>query len=171
MERNNNSAIGARIRTRRTQLGLSQTQVAHESGVSMQAISLWENGKTFPGGSNAAALAKALKCDISWLLNGREGDENTQEWDVLDEELGRVRREQARRKHMQELQNIPLSNFISDREKTDPTLTEDLYHLVQLFGDLDKNRRAELLRFAIEQWRDYTAEELKKYEELYNKLK
>lgn len=47
---------------------LTQAQAAERFGVSEAAISLWENGKSFPRGYKLAAIAKAYGCTISDLF-------------------------------------------------------------------------------------------------------
>ena len=64
-----------RILERRKQLALTQLDVAKASGVSKQAVSKWEKGDTFPKGESLFLLAKALKCDAYWLLNGQGSPE------------------------------------------------------------------------------------------------
>lgn len=163
--------IAERIRNQRLRLGLSQSQVAEQAGVTTQAISLWENGKTSPGGSNIAALAKALQCDISWLIEGQSDEDRIKE---LIENKGKTQQSsnnEAKSDELVDKQVNTLRNFISENEITDTSLTGDLYHLVQLFADLDSKRRAEVLRLAIEQWKESKMQELEKYDDLYNKLK
>lgn len=66
----NVSAFGDRVRARRSQLGLTQDQVAKLVSVSRVAITKWENGGTQPEGENLFSLSKALNCEIEWLLYG-----------------------------------------------------------------------------------------------------
>lgn len=60
-----------RILERRKNLGLTQVQIASAIGVSKVSVSQWEKGDTFPKGENLYALAKALKCEPSWILYGK----------------------------------------------------------------------------------------------------
>lgn len=57
--------------SRRKALGLTQADTARLVGVSRVSISQWEKGETSPKGVNLHALAKVLKCDPDWLLNGQ----------------------------------------------------------------------------------------------------
>lgn len=61
-----------RILERRKILGLTQPEIARAVGVSKVSVSQWEKGDTFPKGENLYALAKALKCEPSWILYGKE---------------------------------------------------------------------------------------------------
>lgn len=60
-----------RILARRKAIGLNQSELARLVGVSRASVSLWEKGDTSIKGENLIPLAKALKCDPNWLLNGQ----------------------------------------------------------------------------------------------------
>jgi transcriptional regulator with XRE-family HTH domain len=55
---------GELIRTRRTELGLSQTQLAARAGTGQALISRIESGRTTPTLSVLHRLAQALDCDL-----------------------------------------------------------------------------------------------------------
>ena len=57
--------IGERIIQRRKELGYTQAKLAEEIGVSVEAISKWEQGKYGPGHENYALLDEVL--GLSWL--------------------------------------------------------------------------------------------------------
>lgn len=63
-------AIGSRIRSRRTQLGWSQSELAHELGVTQPSVSHAEaHGlRQLP---SIHRWAKALGCDARWLAYGQ----------------------------------------------------------------------------------------------------
>ena len=61
--------IAARVLSKRTELGLTQTELAEKAGTTQQAIVQLESGKT-KRPRYLPELAKALKCDIQWLLDG-----------------------------------------------------------------------------------------------------
>lgn len=64
-----NKIIGERIRTRRKQLKLTQTQLAELTGYSDKtAVSKIENGKTDIGQQKIAIFAKALKTTEVYLF-------------------------------------------------------------------------------------------------------
>lgn len=144
-----NKQIGERIRRQRISGGLSQARLAKEVGVTMQAISLWENGKALPGGNNLSSLAKILGCDVNWILEG-EGVH-------CDEE------------RIMNLLNARENNKNKHTEQQDEV--ENLHHLAQIFDKLSPKRQAAILLYAINQWKESVDEEIKRYEELYNKLK
>jgi SOS-response transcriptional repressor LexA len=60
-----------RVLARRKDLKLTQADVAKAIGVSKVSVSQWEKGDTSPKGENLYALAKVLRCDVSWLLHGK----------------------------------------------------------------------------------------------------
>ena len=72
--------IGARMRTRRRQLGLSQSDLAERLGVSFQQVQKYERGANRVAASTLLAAAQALGTSISWLVgeevSGRDDDED-----------------------------------------------------------------------------------------------
>ena len=73
-------AIGARLRTRRRQLGLSQSELAETLGVSFQQVQKYERGANRIAASTLLAAARALKTTVAWLVgeevSGRDDDED-----------------------------------------------------------------------------------------------
>lgn len=66
-----NTSIGARIRTQREALGLSQKAVGEMLGVSYQQVQKFENGKDRLKVEQLKVLAERLDTTQSYLLNGR----------------------------------------------------------------------------------------------------
>lgn len=67
--------INDRIKKRRTELGLSQAALAKKVGVSREAVSQWESGAAKGlRPDNLLACAKALQCNIEWLINGSSSE-------------------------------------------------------------------------------------------------
>src|SRR5947209_5650502 len=60
--------IGARMRTRRRQLGLSQSDLAERLGVSFQQVQKYERGANRVAASTLLAAAQALNVTIGWLV-------------------------------------------------------------------------------------------------------
>ncbi|HKR86998.1 MAG TPA: helix-turn-helix transcriptional regulator [Phenylobacterium sp.] len=60
--------IGARIRARRRQLGLSQSDLADQLGVSFQQVQKYERGANRVAASTLVATAQALGVSIGWLV-------------------------------------------------------------------------------------------------------
>ena len=73
-------AIGARMRTRRRQLGLSQSDLADRLGVSFQQVQKYERGANRVAASTLLVAAQALGTSVAWLVgeetSGREDDDD-----------------------------------------------------------------------------------------------
>jgi transcriptional regulator with XRE-family HTH domain len=65
-------AIGARVRARRRQLNLSQSELAAALGVSFQQVQKYERGVNRVSGSTLVTTAAALDTTVGWLV-GEEG--------------------------------------------------------------------------------------------------
>lgn len=63
-------SIGERISDLRTQLHMSQLQLAKQLGISRQAVSKWENDLTSPDTLNLIKLADVLDTDVEYLATG-----------------------------------------------------------------------------------------------------
>ena len=64
------TTIHDRIKARRIELELSQTQVGEAVGVSWQSVQQWENGKTTPKRGRVRDLAKVLNTSVDYLERG-----------------------------------------------------------------------------------------------------
>lgn len=60
--------ISSIIRKKRKECGLTQEQVANRLGVSVPAVSKWENGTTYPDITLLPVLARLLNTDLNILL-------------------------------------------------------------------------------------------------------
>ena len=67
------SAIGDFIRARRTELSLTQADLAERLHVSPQSVSHWERGETLPDVATLPDLACILGCSVDLLLGGCSG--------------------------------------------------------------------------------------------------
>ena len=65
-------SIGARMRARRRQLGLSQSELAERLGVSFQQVQKYERGSNRVAASTLVAAAEALDITVAWLV-GEDG--------------------------------------------------------------------------------------------------
>lgn len=63
-------SLAARFKSRRLELGMTQVEVANSAGISQQSIESIESGRTRKP-RNLLDLARALKCNPDWLLNGQ----------------------------------------------------------------------------------------------------
>lgn len=64
--------FASRLRGKRAERGLNQTQLAELSGVSVAAITNYENGGYMPSADKVFKLADALGCDLNWLFGWDE---------------------------------------------------------------------------------------------------
>ena len=60
--------IGAKIRMRRGELGMTQTGLAKALGVTFQQVQKYEQGTNRVGGSRLAGIAKALDAPVSYFF-------------------------------------------------------------------------------------------------------
>jgi transcriptional regulator with XRE-family HTH domain len=72
-------SIGARLRARRRQLGLSQSDLAEKLGISFQQVQKYERGSNRIAASTLMVAAEALATTVAWLVGeeglGREEDD------------------------------------------------------------------------------------------------
>lgn len=59
--------FGRRMRQRRLELGLTQSDLALTLDADLMAISRWERGASGPRGESAVRIAQALGVDLAWL--------------------------------------------------------------------------------------------------------
>jgi len=62
-------SLADRVKQKRIDLGLTQTEAAELAGIRQQSWQSIEDGKTLKP-RNIIGIAKALKCDPEWLMNG-----------------------------------------------------------------------------------------------------
>jgi transcriptional regulator with XRE-family HTH domain len=63
-------SLGARIRLRRRELGLSQDQLAKEIGITFQQVQKYEHGTNRVSFSRLVEIAAALSCNVIDLIAG-----------------------------------------------------------------------------------------------------
>lgn len=80
--------IGARIRQRRLQLGMSQGKLASGLGVSFQQVQKYEKGANRVGGSRMQQIAAVLQVEPAFFFDGAAGRKaNGQRHDPDNERL------------------------------------------------------------------------------------
>ena len=62
-------SLADRVKRKRLELGMTQTEAAEKAGIRQQSWQSIEDGKTLKP-RNIIGIAKALNCDASWLMNG-----------------------------------------------------------------------------------------------------
>jgi transcriptional regulator with XRE-family HTH domain len=65
--------VGARVKLRRTMLGMSQTVLGEQLGITFQQIQKYEKGTNRIGASRLQAIANALSCSPAWFFEGAPG--------------------------------------------------------------------------------------------------
>ena len=78
--------IGAKLRLRRGELGITQTQLANAIGVTFQQVQKYEQGTNRIGGSRLAGIAKALEVPVSYFF-----EQSSEETEVASASLLNVR--------------------------------------------------------------------------------
>ncbi|WFU42627.1 helix-turn-helix transcriptional regulator [Bradyrhizobium sp. CB82] len=67
-------SLGVMIRTRRKEVGLSQSELGERLGVSFQQIQKYEKGVNRVSVARLSEIATALECDISLFTGAAKGD-------------------------------------------------------------------------------------------------
>ena len=62
--------IGQRIKNRRKELNITQTQIQEATGISSGNLSGIENGRYLPSTAALLDLSQILDCSIDWILRG-----------------------------------------------------------------------------------------------------
>jgi len=65
--------VGARIKSRRMQLGKSQSWLAEQLGVSFQQVQKYERGTNRVGGSRVQKIATALEVPVAYFFKDAPG--------------------------------------------------------------------------------------------------
>lgn len=63
-------SIGERIKMRRLELHLTQTDIFEKCGIASGVLSRIENGKNVPSVIAFYKLSQILECDMNWLVTG-----------------------------------------------------------------------------------------------------
>lgn len=70
--------IGARIRMRRNQLGISQSALGEHLGLTFQQVQKYEKGMNRVGGSRMAQIAGHLQVEVGFFYQGAPGTDTAQ---------------------------------------------------------------------------------------------
>jgi transcriptional regulator with XRE-family HTH domain len=68
--------IGKRVRMRRMQVGISQTELGDELGISFQQVQKYENGSNRLSASKLQLMATFLKVPVSFFFEGGPAESN-----------------------------------------------------------------------------------------------
>ena len=86
--------LGEKIRKLRSDIGLTQEQLANKLGVSRQAITKWESDKGMPDIDNLKAIGKLLNVTVDYLIDDIQNIDNI----VLKEDIDLKKYGKERRK-------------------------------------------------------------------------
>ncbi len=124
--------IGGNIRRCRTELHLTQEQLAYELGVSSQAVSRWETGATYPDILLLPVIADFFHLTLDELV-GREKELSLKERSAFFEEVKSIRRtsgtEAAVKKYRELLKKYPNDEYLLFG------LSNELYHIYKSTKD------------------------------------
>lgn len=67
-------SIGERIKIRRLELRLTQTDIYERCGIASGVLSRIENGKNVPSAIAFYKLSQVLECDMDWLATGKSAN-------------------------------------------------------------------------------------------------
>lgn len=77
--------VGQRIKERRKELHITQTQIQAQTSVTSGNLSCIENGKYLPSAVALIELSRVLDCSIDWILTGESKiTKNNISSDILD---------------------------------------------------------------------------------------
>lgn len=62
--------IGERLKARRKELNITQTEIQQKLGISSGNLSGIERGRVFPSASALIGLSNMLQCTTDWILKG-----------------------------------------------------------------------------------------------------
>lgn len=80
--------IGNRIKERRKELKITQSQIQQETSISSGNLSCIENGKYLPSALALLELSKILNCSVDWILTGKSSiSDNSDLLDIREKEL------------------------------------------------------------------------------------
>jgi transcriptional regulator with XRE-family HTH domain len=73
------TTIGERVRHRRTELGLTQDDLAQRAGISKSFLSDLENGKRSIGAETLLDLGQAMGVSLDFLMTGKASEDQAQQ--------------------------------------------------------------------------------------------
>ena len=89
--------IGESIAEARTKRNFTQADLAEEVGVSVQAVSKWENGRNLPDIENLLRIAEVTNVPYSYLIDaGRDNEDDMPDNDRKEGGKGSVGSQMAR---------------------------------------------------------------------------
>ena len=80
-------SIGERIKARRKELQLTQTDIFEMCGIRSGALSRIENGTSVPSIILFYRIAEVLQCDMNWLMTGVSSNMKNKVFSEYEEDL------------------------------------------------------------------------------------
>jgi transcriptional regulator with XRE-family HTH domain len=74
---------GERLRKARTELRLTQDDIASAVGVTRNAVSLWESDASLPKGARLERVAHAVGRSLQWLMTGIDSESESEIRDII----------------------------------------------------------------------------------------
>ena len=132
--------IAENIKRLRNEKGISQEVLSEQMGVTVQAVSKWENGLSCPDISLLPELGEFFGVTIDFLLTGREADIPKEECGLPDD--GRLRIVQARGNKVlgkSEYDSRLVIKLQMPNPSEQPELNVDIWGSCSIEGDVNGN--------------------------------
>ncbi len=126
------------IRQKRTEMGISQEALAERMGVTVQAVSKWENGLSCPDIAVVPDIADFFGVTVDYLLTGRENKASKAECGLPDD--GRLRIVQAMGNKIlgqNEFKSSLLIKLQMPKPDEQPDLNVDIWGKCSIEGDVN----------------------------------
>ncbi len=111
-------SIGARIKAKRKELGLTQTDIFQQCGITSGALSYIENGTRTPSVLIFYKLSQVLKCDMEWLITGISVDKQNFVFSEKENKLLERFRQLSEREQDEVQELIEFKIYKAEKEKT-----------------------------------------------------
>ena len=83
-------SFSTRLKERMLAQGIKAVDIATRLGISKGTVSQWVNGIAMPSGKNASLLAQQLRCNHTWLMQGKGDPDKAVELQLGPDIRGRV---------------------------------------------------------------------------------
>lgn len=107
--------VGKRIKNRRLELNLTQSDIKQKTGISTGNLSDIERGRSAPSASALCELSYVLECSVDYILFGKSRNTDKSKFSDIHEQLT-------------PLQELALSSLL----ELDPANQEEILEIIQL---------------------------------------
>lgn len=107
--------VGKRIKNRRLELNLTQSDIKQKTGISTGNLSDIERGRSAPSASALCELSYVLECSVDYILFGKSRNADKSKYSDIHEQLTPV-------------QELALSSLL----ELDPANQEEILEIMQL---------------------------------------